>query len=97
MGDYDFQSLVVLPSIRLARFRQAIGDVTGDLEMTQRIVEAVEEHIEVGAYRWGNACPECHAILEWRDSSGHVCPVHGYLGHMAATELLIAFKPSETT
>lgn len=93
---YDCQSLVVLPAIRLARLRSAIDKVTGDHKQTQAIIEAVEEHIEVDAYRWGNACPQCHASVEWRESSGPVCPVHGYLGHMAATELLVAFKPSRS-
>lgn len=97
MSDYQHQSLVVLPAIRLNRLRQAVMDITGDLEMTQRVIEAVEQHIEVDAYRWGNACPECHERLVYvfEDSSPR-CPTHGHLGHMAPTELLVAFKPSRS-
>ncbi len=90
--NYDFQSLVVLPAIRLARLRQAIENITGDRSQTQAILEAVEQHIEVDAYRWGNACSKCHAAVIFENGSP-VCPYHGNLGHMAPTELLIAFKP----
>jgi hypothetical protein len=92
----EHESLVVLPSLRLAHLRQAVNDITGDLEMTQRVLEAVEEHVERDAYRWGNACPECHRQVHYKNSSP-VCPTHGHLGRLAPTELLIAFKPSRST
>lgn len=95
----EYQSLVVLPAIRLRNLHEAVDAITGDREMARAVMAAVERHIEVDAYRWGNACPrsDCHAPLEWRETAGHVCPVHGYLGHLASTELLIAFKPSRST
>lgn len=97
LSDYEFQSLVVLPSIRLNNLKQAIYNITGDSEDTQKIMIAIEQHLEVDAYRWGNACPECHERLQWLlgSRSNWFCPTHGHLYSTDPTELLISFKPSE--
>lgn len=92
---YEFQSLVVLSSIRLARLSQAVLDITGDRVYTQEIMAAVEQHLEVDAYRWGNACPESGERITSTVDGTWKCPTHGYHSHMDPMELLIAFKPCE--
>lgn len=93
LSDYEFQSLVVLPSIRLNHLRQAVEKIVGDRDQVQAVLEAVEQHIEQDAYRWGNACPQCHTLLLWTGNDWS-CLVHGFISRSAPVELLIAFKPS---
>ncbi len=90
------RGLVVLPAIRLQRLCMAVDAITGDSEMTRRVMVAVEREVEEGAYRWGNACPrdECGAHLA-STVRGFVCPTHGFLDHTSGTQLLIAFQPSK--
>lgn len=93
------QGLVVLPSLRLNRLREDIDSIVGDREYTERIMEAIEHHLEQGAHRWGNACPEpeCGALLTWSTETGWRCPEHGHLGRLAATRLLVSFDPVTST
>lgn len=90
----DYQSLVVLPSIRLNRLRQAVQDIVGDSVYTHEIMEAVEKHLEVDSYRWGIACPETHERVTSDANGSLICPTHGRHSHMDPMELLIAYKPS---
>jgi hypothetical protein len=98
---YEYQSLIVLPSIRLNRLRSEVTEILameqgGDTlrGMVQDIMETVEKHLEVDAYRWGNACPETGERVHSDGHGSWVCPTHGRHGHMEPMELLIAFKPS---
>jgi hypothetical protein len=85
---------VVLPSIRLNRFRQELEEHV-DRDVSDLVMELLEKHLETDSYRWGNACPEeyCHRLLSWTNDLGFRCPTHGILGRHASTQLLIAFSP----
>lgn len=91
--DVEYESLVVLPAIRLGRLRDAVHKITGDWDQTQRVMEAVERHVERDAYRWGNACPVegCHHETIWNQQGGWFnCIVHG---RQTMTTMLVGFKP----
>ncbi len=95
-------SLVVLPSIRLNRLRSEVAEIIameqgGDTarSMVQDIMETVEKHLEIDAYRWGNACPETGKQVTSNLYGGWNCPTHRYHKPDEPMELLISFKPCE--
>lgn len=70
-------------------------DITGDIVYTQQIMEAIEEHLEVGARRWGNACPTSGERVTSLSYGNWSCPSHGIHSKTEPMDLLIAFSPCE--
>lgn len=85
---------VVLPALRTARLSAAIDDIVGDRKTTLKIMDAVAEHLESNAMRWGNACPldDCRKKLSW-EHEGFMCPEHGIVRESI---LLVGFYPLKT-
>ena len=75
--------------------RNGKGEIVGKGDKTFEIMTAIEQHLEVDAYRWGNACPETGERLTANGRGAWDCPACGGHTHMEPTELLIAFKPCE--
>ena len=94
MSDLNFQSNVILPGIKVAmaaaRFEEALEE---GMTPRQAFFEGIDT-LEQGARRWGNACLECDAIVNWVDRMGPTtwrCPTHG---HVTSTRMLISWEPT---